>query len=232
MLVLSIIVIRSIIIYFVVISAMRCMGKRQIGELQPSEFVVTMLISEVAASPIQNVNTPLLSGVLPVLTLLSFEVLLSFFALKSCRVRDFVTGRPSIVIHNGKIDQKEMEKLRLNMDDLVKELRLKSILDIRQVRYAILETNGQLSVIPQGNAQPPTLADLKIQPKEQALPFLLISGGKVNHRNLTMLGKDTDWMRQQLKQKKLRSPRQVLYMSCDEDGQVILIPRAQKEVSP
>lgn len=226
----SIIVIRSIIVYFVVISAMRCMGKRQIGELQPSEFVVTMLISEVAASPIQNVNTPLLSGVLPVLTLLSFEVLLSFFALKSCRVRDFVTGRPSIIIHNGKIDQKEMEKLRLNMDDLIKELRLKSILDVRQVRYAILETNGQLSVIPQGDFQPPTLSDLKIQTKQQDLPFLIISGGKVNHRNLAMLKKDSTWLKAQLKQKKLHSPHQVLYMSCDEGGQVILIPRTQKEV--
>ncbi|MGI6031473.1 MAG: DUF421 domain-containing protein [Eubacteriales bacterium] len=220
---------RSIIVYLTLVLAMRVMGKRQIGEMQPDELAISLLLAEVASTPIGDVNMPLLSGVLPVVTLLALEVILSFFSLKSCRIRELLAGRPSILIHNGKIDQKELEKVRLNMDDLLKELRLKDVLDIQQVRYAILETNGQLSVFCYEQYEPPTVQDLKLTPQQQDLPFLIISGGKINRYNLQMLGKDESWLCHQLRKAGLRSHRQALYMSCDEKGQVTVIPRQAKE---
>lgn len=224
----SIIFLRSIIIYFVLVIAMRVMGKRQIGELQPDELAVSLLLAEVGASPVADVNMPLLAGLLPVITLLTFEVLLSYFSLKSCRVREFISGRPSILIHNGEIIQSELEKTRINMDDLIKELRLKDILDVEEVRYAILETNGQLSVFPKQENQAPTLQDMGLKGPDNSLPFLLISGGKLNQYNLRLLGKDRHWLEKQLKNAGLRSHREVLYMSCDENGQVRIIPLRRK----
>jgi uncharacterized membrane protein YcaP (DUF421 family) len=227
----SVLLLRSAILYLLVIIGVRFMGKRQIGELQPSEFVVAMLISEFASMPITDGSVPLLNGVIPIITLVSLEVIFSYLALKNCVIRDFVTGRPSIIIHNGTINQKEMEKLRLNMDDLIKELRLKNILDIQDVRYAILETNGQLSVFTHPPLQQVTCTDVKAKPRDNPLPFIIISGGKLNRYNMTMLEKDDRWLQQQLKKHRLKSYRQVLYMSCDEQDHVITIPMNQKGTS-
>ena len=142
----SIIFIRTIILYLLIVFSLRVMGKRQLAELQPSEFVVTILISNVATLPLEDINIPLIGGVVPILLLVSFEVLVSFITLKSQRARKIVSGSPRVIIRDGVIDQQEMKNLRLSIDDLMGQLRSKDIFDISDVAFAIIETTGSLSV--------------------------------------------------------------------------------------
>lgn len=155
-----IVFLRTIILYLTVIVAMRIMGKRQIGDLQPSEMVVTIMISELASIPMQATGTPLVAGIIPILTLIAAEVLLSYFTLKNKTIRDVVSGTPSIVVQDGKMNFEEMKKLRMNEDDLLEELRLGNCPNIQDVKYAITETNGHLSIILKEGAQPITAKDL------------------------------------------------------------------------
>ena len=144
---------RTVILYFVVIIAMRLMGKRQIGDLQPSEMVVTIMISELASIPMGNSGTPILIGIMPILVLIVLEIGLSCCAMKSKKISRLISGKPSVIIHNGKINKEEMRRLRMNYDDLKEELRLEGCTDIKTIQYAILETNGQLSLITKKGAQ-------------------------------------------------------------------------------
>ena len=148
----TIIFIRTITLYIFVIIAMRIMGKRQIGEMQPSELVVTIMISELAAMPAQMTGIPIINSIIPILTLVIVEIFISFFALKSPKMRRIISGKPSVVIVNGVINWKEMEKLRLNIDDLLEELRLANCPKIADVKRAIVENNGKLSVEQKGGA--------------------------------------------------------------------------------
>ena len=159
--------IRTIILYITVIIAMRVMGKRQIGELQPSELVVTIMISELASIPMQSTGIPIFAGVVPILTLMVAEVSLSFLSMKSKAARKILVGTPSVIIKNGKIDTAEMEKLRINDDDLMEELRLCSCNNITDVEYGIVETNGKLSVILKRERQPYTPSDAKKQTNQK-----------------------------------------------------------------
>jgi len=142
----TIIFIRTIVLYAFVVGGMRIMGKRQIGEMQPSELVVTIMISELAALPAQMTGMPLINGMIPILTLVVVEISISFWALKSVKVRKIISGTPSVVIEKGIINWKEMEKIRLNIDDLLEELRLMECPKVADVKLAIVETNGKLSV--------------------------------------------------------------------------------------
>lgn len=173
---------RTIILYFAVIIAMRIMGKRQIGEMQPFELVVTMMLSDLAAVPMQDTGIPLLSGLIPIFALVFLEVVLSFISLKSKRARSFLLGKPAILIRSGKIDRAEMSRLRVNLDDLEDELRKKDIKSVDEVEYAILETDGNLSVFPYSESGP--------------LPYTIISDGRIIRENLQKCG---------LSQKKLHS---------------------------
>lgn len=142
---------RTIILYFTVITAMRLMGKRQIGDLQPSEMVVTIMVSELAAIPMGNSGTPILVGVLPIIILIVLEISLSYAGMKFKPIRVLFSGKPSIIINDGKIDRTEMRRLRMNSDDLKEELRLAGCRDIKSIKYAIVETNGQMSIIQKGD---------------------------------------------------------------------------------
>lgn len=219
----SIIFIRTIILYIVVNAALRLMGKRQIGELQPSEFVVAILISELAAIPMQDNAIPLINGIIPIITLLSLEVILSFVMLKNCKVREFLSGKPSLIIKDGIIDKKEMERLRFNMDDLVKELRLQGILNIKNVQFAIIETNGKLSIVTVANERGIKVSDLAIKAQEEKLQFVLISGGKLKKDNLQHINKNQQWIDQQLEKENINSYKEVVYMSADQDGNTVII---------
>ena len=137
------------------------MGKRQVGELEPSELVLSLIIADLASVPMQDYGIPLLTGVVPILTLLSLTMILSVLTMKSVRFRALLCGRPSIVIQNGSLDQREMARNRLTLDELLEELRGKGYTDLSAVKYAILETNGQLSVLPYANQKPPAARDLK-----------------------------------------------------------------------
>ena len=155
--------IRTLILYFLVVTAIRIMGKRQIGEMQPSELVVAIMISDLASIPMQEVNIPLVSGIVPVLTLLVAEVAMSYICLKSVKFRRLYTGEPSIIIYNGRVREKELKKLRFSLSDLIEQLRISGCNGIGDVQAAVLETNGQLSVFKK--AQPVTCEDLDIKSK-------------------------------------------------------------------
>ena len=149
----SILILRTFILYAAVIIAVRIMGKRQIGELEPSELVVTILISELAAVPMQDPGIPIISGILPIIILVIIEVIISVITLKNSRTRKFFFGSSVIVIENGKVNFKELKKARVNLDEINEELRQKDVFDITQVKYAILESNGKLSVMKHGGAE-------------------------------------------------------------------------------
>jgi len=153
--------IRTIILYVIVVIGVRIMGKRQIGELQPTELVITIMISELASIPMQATGIPIMAGVIPIAVLIALEVLLSYAVLKNKRFREILSGKPSILIYDGVVMKNEMAKLRFNNDDLMEDLRLAGCTDVREVQYAILETNGQLSVILKKDHQPLTFKDAK-----------------------------------------------------------------------
>jgi uncharacterized membrane protein YcaP (DUF421 family) len=152
---------RTIVVYIIVVAAMRIMGKRQIGEMQPSELVITLMISELATLPVTDVNIPLMFGIVPILTLVSAEIILSYVTLKSKKARRIITGEPSVIIVDGEIIRDEMEKLRINSEDLTEELRQASCVDINEVAYGILETNGKLSIIKKKGKKLPKVGENK-----------------------------------------------------------------------
>lgn len=153
--------VRTVILYLLVVIGLRIMGKRQIGEMQPSELVVAIMISDLAAIPMQDVGFSLFSGIIPIFTLIVMEILLSQFSLKNKKFRRLMTGKPSVIIHNGNILREEMDKIRFNMDDLNEQLRIQGYTKISDINFAILETNGQLSIIPKTKKQTPTLEDVE-----------------------------------------------------------------------
>ena len=152
---------RTLILYFAVVVGMRIMGKRQIGEMQPSELVVSIMISDLASIPMQETGIPLFSGIIPMFTLIIMEVILSQLYLKNKKFRRLMTGKPSVIVHNGKVIESEMKKLRFNTDDLNEQLRMQGYSEIKDINFAILETNGQLSIIPKAKSKPPTLKDVE-----------------------------------------------------------------------
>ncbi len=188
-----IIVIRTLILYAAVIFSLRIMGKRQIGELQPSELVAAIMISDLATVPMESVDIPLLSGIIPVLTLIIAEVATSYISLKSRTMRKFITGEPSVVIYNGKINEHELERLRFNLGDLLEELRLCGCCDISDVAVAVIETSGKLSVIPRESARPVTVEDMKLKSaRKSELPCAVIEDGMLNNAELERSGMSCD----------------------------------------
>ena len=216
---------RTILLYIIVIVALRIMGKRQIGELQPSELVVAIMISELAAIPMQATGIPLINGILPIVTLIVAEVILSYITLKSEKARVIISGAPSILIENGKINEKEMEKLRFNMDDLLEELRVSNCPNIADVEFAILETSGQLSVIPKSQKRALTAEDINIQTKYEGIPLTLVSDGKVNYINLHKAGVDRNWLVQELSKAGIDGPEKAFFVSLDTQGKLYFQPK-------
>ena len=172
------------ILYSLVIIALRVMGKRQIGEMQPSELVVAIMISDLASIPMSDLGIPLMYGIIPIFTLVLSEMSLSFLCLKNEKIRSVVSGRPSVIMLKGKIDEIEMKKLRFNLSDLTEELRIQGYMDISQIDTVILETNGQMTVIPKAKFKLPDCSDLNINVKQESLPYIIISDGKLNEINM------------------------------------------------
>lgn len=216
-----ILVIRTLILYGTVITSLRIMGKRQLGELQPSELVVAIMISDLASVPMQAIDIPILSGIIPVLTLIIAEVFMSYLSLKSKKIRKFLTGEPSIIIYNGEIKEKELARLRFNINDLLGELRLNGCHDISDVAVAVIETSGKLSVIPKDSARGVTVEDMKIEnPRHEGLPCTLISDGTINQGELLRSQKSEEWLMQELKKKGIDSIKQVFIASLDAEEEL------------
>lgn len=192
--------VRTIILYLVLIAVVRMMGKRQIGQMEPSEFVVTMLVANLAAIPMQDGAIPLYSGFIPIVTILGVELVLSALSMKNVRFRRILCGKPVILIENGNILQKNLKKTRVTLDELTGHLREKDVLDLQSVQYAILETNGNLSVFPYPKEKPASAKEAGIQVKKQALPITVISDGFLMEKNLKKANKDVGWVKRVLHQ--------------------------------
>ena len=220
---------RTILLYLLIIAGIRLMGKRQVGELEPSELVLALLIADLAAVPMQDFGIPLLTGIIPILTLLCITMALSVLTMKSVGFRALLCGRPSIIVENGVLRQGEMRKNRFTVDELMEELRMKGITDVAAVKYAILETNGQLSVLPYAARQPAVAADQGIRPPENGLSLILINDGHILDHNLRQRGLDRAWLLEQLKARGVDRAEEVFLLTVDERANLYL---AKKEARP
>ena len=215
---------RTIILYLVLIGAVRIMGKRQIGQMEASEFVVAMLVADLAAIPMQDGSLPLLSGLVPIFTVLGLELVCSFLILKSIRLRRLFCGKPVILVDKGKILTENLRKSRITLEELIGHLRQKDVLDISQVEYAILETDGNLSVFPFAESMPASARDAGIPVKKQRFPVTVIADGHIYSEDLLRTGRDEKWLQSVLKQHGAGS-KDTLLLTVDDEGNVVWIPK-------
>ncbi len=214
------VIIRTLILYGTTVVFLRIMGKRQIGQLQPYELVVIIMISELAAIPMQNTGIPILNGLIPIFILFTSEVTLSYIALKSERARGVICGRPSILIEKSRIMEEELRRIRYNINDLLEQLRLKDVTNITDVEYAILETSGQLSVILKSEKRPVQPQDLNIAPPYEGLPTTLVMDGHLMHENLQKANIDLNWLLTELSKSGVKSFEELLFASLDSQGKI------------
>ena len=191
---------RTILLYLVLIAVIRLMGKRQVGQMEPSEFVVTMLVANLASIPMQDTGIPLFSGLIPILTVLGIELVLATLSLRSIFIRKLLCGKPVILIENGNILQGNLRKTRITIDELTGHLRQKDVLDLKAVQFAILETNGELSVFPYPKERPASAKEAGIPANKQYLPLTVISDGRLMKENLKITGKTESWLEKVLSQ--------------------------------
>ena len=217
---------RTVILYAIIIAGIRLMGKRQVGELEPSELVLSLIIADLASVPMQDYGIPLLSGVVPILTLLSLTMVISVLTMKSPGLRAVLCGRPSVIVANGKLDQREMARNRLTADELMEELRGQGYGDLSAVHFAILETNGRLSVLLRSDRQPVTSEQLAVSVSDDVtLPTIVINDGRVLTDNLKQAGRDERWLQQELKRQGAAHSRDVFLLSVDEQGAVVCLKK-------
>lgn len=212
--------VRTIALYLVLIVCVRLMGKRQIGEMEPTEFVVTMLLANLAAIPMQDGAIPLYSGLVPILTVLGSELVLSGLILYSVKFRQLLCGKPVILIENGKLVQDNLRRTRVTLDELTGHLREKDVLDITAVQYAILETDGNLSVFPFPKERPASAKDAGIHPKPQFLPVTIVEDGFLSRENLGKAGKDETWLKQVLQERRAEIA-DTLLLTVDAGNKVV-----------
>ena len=218
---------RAGFLYLVLILSVRLMGKRQIGQMEASEFVVTMLVANLAAIPMQDGAIPLYSGLVPILTVLGMELVLSGLIMHSVVLRKFFCGKPVILINNGKIIQENLRRTRITLDELTGHLREKDVLDIRTVQYAILETDGNLSVFPFPKERPASAKDAGIQASRQYLPITLVEDGYLSKENLQKAGKDETWVKTVLQQHNT-DVQSTLLLTVDEGDHVVWLGKEPK----
>lgn len=215
---------RTAVLYLLLIVGLRLTGKRQIGELEPIELVLTMLLSDLASVPMQDFGIPLVNGVIPIVTLLAMSMLLSCVSLRNVRFRTLICGKPAIIIRNGKLQQDAMRHNRLTLDELFEELRTQGVTDISDVKYAVLETGGQLSVLLRTAAQPATPKQMRLDCEDDVfLPTVIINDGRLLRGNLRQTGHDEAWLQAQLSENGVDAPSQVFLLSIDERGEIICI---------
>ena len=212
----SVVFIRAIILYMLLVFSVRLMGKRQIGELQPSELAVTILISNIATLPVEDTGIPLLTGIIPIITLASLDVIMSWLAINSRGVRRVMSGTPAIIIQDGKLDQKQMREIRFTIDDLMESLRGQGIFDISQVQFAMVETTGNLSVYQKYQYRNVTNSDMELKGKSINPPEGVIADGKADGDAMIRLAVSIEWIERTLKKEKT-AIKDVFLMTVDSD---------------
>ena len=214
---------RAAILYTLLIACVRLMGKRQIGELQPVDLVITVLMSEIAAVPMQQNDLPIINSIVALLLLVAFELILSAASLKFPPFRTLMQGHSVVVIRDGVIDQRAMRRLRITVSDLISALRQKNVFDLATVSYAIFETNGKLSVLLRPDSRPATAADTgQTSPADNGVPFVVICDGKPVKTGMQESGMTEDMLQKPLKSKKL-SVEQIFIMTVDKNGQISVV---------
>jgi len=220
---------RTFILYIFVVVVMRIMGKRQIGELQPFELVIAIMLSELASVPMQDTGIPLIHGLIPILTLMALEIIISFLTLKFRTLRKIICGEPSILIKHGKVEYDELKKQRFNLDDLMEELRMLGYLNISDIEYAIMETSGKITIIPKAGKAPVTREDLKINAPEEQIPVGIILDGRLDKAALKNSGKDLNWLHKELNKNHIGSIEDVFIGMIDSQGNFFVQRRARDE---
>lgn len=212
------VILRTVILFTVVVVFLRLMGKRQIGQLQPYELAIVILISELAVIPMENTSIPIMGGLIPIFVLFTAQVLLAYISLKSEKARGLICGTPSVLIENSRIVESEMRRQRYNINDLLEQLRSKNVVNLSDVEYAILETSGQLSVILKSQKRPLTPEDLNIPTSYEGLPTTLIIDGFVFWDNLKRINLTEEWLMTELSKLGAKGPRDVLFSYIDTQG--------------
>ena len=217
-------VMRTAMMYLVLLGVIRLLGKRQVGQMEPSEFVVTMVVANLASIPLEETELPLMAGIVPIVTIFILESLLSLVTLRSIALRRLLCGKPVILVENGRPLWENLRRTRVTMDELMGHLRLKDVMDIRSVQYAILETNGDLSVFPYPQEAPASAKEAGVKVAERLLPVTVVQDGHIFPDDLKRLGKDEAWAVAALRDRKLR-PKEVLLMTVDAEDNITVIPR-------
>ena len=216
----AIIFVRTVILYFAILISMRIMGKRQLGEMEISEFIVAALIADLAATPLQDIGIPLLNGLVPIIIMFCFEIIIAGLNMRSVKLRKLTYGRPEVIIRNGRIIREAMHKNRFTLDELMQELRAQGLTDTAQVEYAVLETNGQLSIILKSGNQPATASQMGVDADDVSYAHIIINEGRILDNNLKLLGRDRRWLANELKRQNLRSADEVYILTLSENGSV------------
>ena len=216
----AIIFVRTVILYFAILISMRIMGKRQLGEMEISEFIVAALIADLAATPLQDIGIPLLNGLVPIIIMFYLEIIIAGLNMRSVKLRKLTYGRPEIIIRNGRIIREAMQKNRFTLDELMQELRAQGLTDTAQVEYAVLETNGQLSIILKSGDQPVTASQMGVVGDDVSYAHIIINEGRILDNNLELLGRDRRWLSNELKRQNFRSADEVYILTLSESGRV------------
>ncbi len=222
------IVVRAVIIYLVVLFLYRLMGKRQLGQMQPFELVLTLIIADLATIPMAEVSVPVLHGIVPVLTLVILHFLLTILSSLSNKFASFLSGKPVIVINPDGIDSKALKNLNISVDDVFEAIRGCGYFSVEQVQYAIMETNGKMSVLPKSEFAPVTVQDMKLKPEKSAIPVNIINEGKVLKNNLEIAKIDNTKLKEILEQTNVKKIKDVLLMTIDKNGAIYLQKYGQK----
>ncbi len=222
----AIVALRTVIIYAVLVAAMRVMGKRQLGDLTPSELVVTLLVADMAAVAMEDTGAPLFSGLIPIAVLVSLELLLSGAMLKFPFVERMMGGQAVWIIVDGKLDRKAMKRLRLTVDDVMSALRQQGVFDLQDVQYAVAETGGQISLSLQPTARPVTPKDLQLTPPDDDTPFLIVSDGKPLPVGLSLSGHTMPWLHRLLQEEQC-ALEEVFLLTADRGGHIYLLRREE-----
>lgn len=217
---------RAIVLYIIVLIVMRFMGKREIGQLQPFELVISIMIADLASTPMSDIGIPITNGIIPILGLLVMHLLISLLNLKSIKAREILCGKPRILVYRGKIDENALLRERFTISELEERLRGKDVMNLADVEYAILETSGEISVILKPNKRNATPEDFNITPEYEGMTYDLVLDGKVMYNNLKMLGRDYEWLKKELKKQKMK-PEETLVATIDGKGEIFAQKKCQ-----
>ena len=222
-----IVFLRSIVLYIIVLIVMRLMGKREIGQLQPFELAIAIMIADLAAVPMAETGIPISNGIIPILGLLVMHLIISFLNLKSMKIREILCGKPAILIYRGKIDEKVLKKERFTLNELQERLRSSNVVNLGDVEYAILETSGQVTVIQKPDKRTTTPKDFNITPEYEGIPYDLVVDGKVMYKNLKTIWKDYNWLKKQVNKFNME-PEEALIVTFDGGSQMFCQKKLEK----